>query len=187
MNYVLALILVLTGVQTFAADLDAETALRMIETRQSAVKQMNGGKILSIEAMGESKGATLYRVNVKYGKSEQTYQLRYPQKSRSGLSDVLWTTHITSQQTTAKDVKLTESELAEFVQIASDEGLAKVRKEFPNMKITGLYTFARGERFKEPKAVILTFQVFYKGMQVPLLRRVYVQRESRQAEVGYDD
>lgn len=186
MKYILAFIFAFAGT-AFAADLDAKTANELIEARQKIIGHAANGKILSIEAMSESKGSTLYRVNVKYGKSEQTYQVRYPQKSKDGLTDVLLTTYINSQPATAKDVKLSEAELAEFVQIASDAGVAKLKKEFPDIKPTGVFTFANGERFKEPKAVILTFQMFYKGMQVPLLRRVYVQRESKKAEVGYDD
>lgn len=185
-KFILALVSIVSF-QAFASELDFETAQQMIEARQFQVTKKEKIKVLSIEAMTEHKGSTLYRVNVKFKKGEQTYQVRYPQKSKDGITDVIWTTSIYNQPTTAKDVKLSEAELAEFIQIATDAGYNHVRKEFPDMKITGLYTFAHGEVYREPKAVITTFQVFYKKMSVPLLRRVDVTREAKKARVGYAD
>ncbi len=97
------------------------------------------------------------------------------------------TSHYTSLKRTAEELRLTETELAEIMQIATDAGTEDVRKEFPELVPVAVSINAHGERFRAPTAIILAYQFSYVGMEVPLLRRVYVERESKKAHVGYAD
>ena len=169
------------------ANLDSSVAKQLIETRQAALTNKVSAKILSIEDMVDYQGSTLYRVTAEYGGGEQTYQIRYPLKSTDGLTDVLLTSSPYSQAGMAADLKITETELAVAVQMASDAAVKYFKKTFPDVQGTGVYTFSSGEQYGKKPAIILTAQMFHSKNEIPLLRLDYVSRDLKSVKIRSEE
>ena len=169
------------------ASLTREVVKELIESRQTRMGQPVSVRILTIEAMASQGASTLYRVNTALGSGEKTYQIRFPLRSRDGVTDVLANTYIGHQDDTAREYKITEGRLALMTQAAADETAEVILREFPGIQLTGIITFAHGERFRTPKAVIFSVQLAYVGMQVVLGRKVYVNRRGLETQVVYED